>query len=368
MRGSMKWVVGIFALCLLLSPSKGIYAQVAAEQKQPQAKTKAEYDAYLALFNEQDPSKKSELATKFLTDYPDTEFKTYIYQMLINSYAQLGNAAKVIETGERFSTDVPAADNNTKKFVFQRMMSAYQQQNNFDKTVEYGEKLLAIDPKDLPSLLTLSSILPERLPQDEAKRNAQLDKALDYAQRAQNEVNSLQKPAQITEQQWTVEKNKLLSTVNSSVGLVHLNRKDYNQASKHYEESTRLAKTNPIDFYRLGISYTSLARNAAKDLNEIVASMNQVQTELQNTSDAAAKQEKERKLQELKTRSQESEKQFPEYRDKAIDSLAKSVYLKGVTEQQARTQLEQLYKSKNNNSLDGLDSLIAQAGESLKKQ
>src|SRR4029450_13524365 len=92
MRGSMKWVVGIFALCLLLSPSKGIYAQVAAEQKQPQAKTKAEYDAYLALFNEQDPSKKSELATKFLTDYPDTEFKTYIYQMLINSYAQLGNA------------------------------------------------------------------------------------------------------------------------------------------------------------------------------------------------------------------------------------------------------------------------------------
>ncbi len=96
--------------------------------------------------------------------------------------------------------------------------------------------------------------------------------------------------------------------------------------------------------------------------------MNQVQTELQNTSDAAVKQEKEKKLQDLKTKSQESEKQFPEYRDKAIDSLAKSVYLKGVTEQQARTQLEQLYKSKNNNSLDGLDSLIAQAGESLKKQ
>ena len=150
--------------------------------------------------------------------------------------------------------------------------------------------------------------------------------------------------------------------------MVHLNRKDYNQASKHYEESTRLAQKNPIDFYRLGISYTSLARNAAKDLNDIVASMNQVQTELQNTSDAAVKQEKEKKLQDLKTKSQESEKQFPEYRDKAIDSLAKSVYLKGVTEQQARTQLEQLYKSKNNNSLDGLDSLIAQAGESLKKQ
>jgi hypothetical protein len=30
-------------------------------------------------------------------------------------------------------------------------------------------------------------------------------------------------------------------------------------------------------------------------------------------------------------------------------------------------QLEQLYKSKNNNTLDGLDALIAQAGASLKK-
>ena len=94
--------------------------------------------------------------------------------------------------------------------------------------------------------------------------------------------------------------------------------------------------------------------------------MNQLQTELQNASDAATKDEKEKKLLELKTKSQDSEKNFPELRDKAIDSLAKSVYLKGVTEQQARTELERLYKSKNNNNLDGIDALIAQAGASLK--
>ena len=63
----------------------------------------------------------------------------------------------------------------------------------------------------------------------------------------------------------------------------------------------------------------------------------------------------------------EKEKKFGEVRDKAIDALAKSVFLKGVTEQQARTELERLYKSKNSNSLDGLDTVIAQAGEALKK-
>jgi hypothetical protein len=252
----------------------------------------------------------------------------------------------------------------------QRMMTSYQQKNDFAKTVEYGDKLLAIDPKDLPSLLTLSSILPERPPTEEDKKPAYFAKALDYSTRAKAEIEALQKPAQtppITDEQWTAEKNKLLATVNASIGLIHLNKKEYEKATQQYEISTNLAKTNPIDFYRLGIAYTFLARNMAKELNDLVAAMNQAQTELQNAQDAAVKDEKEKKLLELKAKSQESEKRFPEMRDKAIDSLAKSVYLKGVTEAQARTELERLYKSKNNNTLDGIDTLIAQAGASLKK-
>ena len=368
-----KWAASASAACLLVSLSVApLFSQAAAEQKQPQAKTKAEYDAYMLLYNEGAPAKKVELATKFLADHPETEFKMFVYQMQIDSYARLSppNVDKVVETGEKFFSDFPQADNNTKKFVMQRMMTSYQQKNDFAKTVEYGDKLLAIDPKDLPSLLTLSSILPERLPTEEDKKAAQLDKALDYSNRAKAEIEAVfskAPPAQITGEQWTTEKNKLLATVNSSIGLVHLNKKEYDKASQQYEISTSLTKTNPIDFYRLGIAYTFLARNMAKELNELVAAMNQAQTELQNAQDAAVKDEKQKKLLELKEKSQDSEKKFPELRDKAIDSLAKSVYLKGITEASARTELERLYKSKNNNTLDGIDTLIAQAGESLKR-
>jgi hypothetical protein len=371
MSSFKKWAASTSAACLLLSLSVApLLSQAAAEQKSPQAKTKDEYDAYMALYSETAPAKKVDLAVKFLAAHPETEFKMFVYQMEIDSYARLGNVDKVVETGEKFSTDFPQADNNTKKFVMQRMMTAYQQKNDFAKTVEYGDKLLAIDPKDLPSLLTLSSILPERLPTEEDKKAAQLDKALDYSNRAKAEIEALQKPVQtppITDEQWTAEKNKLLATVNSSIGLVHLNKKEYDKASKQYEISTNLTKNNPIDFYRLGIAYTFLARNMAKELNDLVAAMNQAQTELQNAQDAAVKDEKQKKLLELKEKSQDSEKKFPEMRDKAIDSLAKSVYLKGITEASARTELERLYKSKNNNTLAGIDTLIAQAGESLKR-
>jgi hypothetical protein len=326
--------------------------QAQAQQKQPQAKTKAEYDAYLALYNEQDLNKKVELGNKFMTDYPDSEFKPFIYQIQINSYATSGNPTKVVETGEKFLTEFPQADNNAKKFVYQRVMQSYQAQNNFEKTVEYGEKLLAVDPTDLPALLTLSSILPERLPQeDEAKKNQQLDKAMDYAQKAMTQVNALvsgPKPAQVSDQQWAEEKNKLLAAVHSSIGLVHLNKKEYDKATGEYEKSTSLVRNNPIDFYRLGIAYSFQARNIAKELNELVAGLQN-----QTNPDLSAKEAKE--------------KQFAEMRDKAIDALAKSVALKGVTEQQARSELEKLYKSKNSNSLEGLDNLIAQAANDLKK-
>jgi tetratricopeptide (TPR) repeat protein len=223
-----RWAASASAACLLVSLSVApLFSQAAAEQKQPQAKTKAEYDAYMALYNEAAPAKKVELAAKFLTDHPETEFKMFVYQMQIDGYQRLGNTDKVVETGEKFFSDFPQADNNTKKFVMQRMMTSYQQKNDFAKTVEYGDKLLAIDPKDLPSLLTLSSILPERPPTEEDKKPAYFAKALDYSTRAKAEIEALQKPAQtppITDEQWTAEKNKLLATVNVSIDRIKKQR------------------------------------------------------------------------------------------------------------------------------------------------
>jgi hypothetical protein len=119
-----KCAAAASAACLLLSLSVApLFSQAAAEQKQPQAKTKAENDAYMALYSEAAPAEKVELAAKFLTDHPETEFKMFVYQMQIDSYARLGNFDKVVETGEKFETEFPQADNNTKKFVMQRMMT-----------------------------------------------------------------------------------------------------------------------------------------------------------------------------------------------------------------------------------------------------
>ena len=180
-----RWAASASA-CLLLSLSVApLFSQAAAEQKAPQAKTKAEYDAYTVLYNELAPAKKAELAAKFLADHPETEFVMFVYQMQIDSYARLGNLDKVVET---------------------------------------GEKVLAIDPRNLPLLLTLSSILSERPPTEEDKKAAQLDKALEYSTRAIAEIEALQKPAPMPDELWTTEKNKLLATVNVSIDRIKKQR------------------------------------------------------------------------------------------------------------------------------------------------
>jgi tetratricopeptide (TPR) repeat protein len=344
-----KLALGMAGVCLVLAVGVMTLQAQGQQPKQPQAKTKAEYDAYTAVYNEQDPNKKVELGNKFLTDYPDSEFKAFVYQILINSYAGLNNAAKVAETGEKFMTDFPQADLGAKKFVLQRMIQSYQAMNKFEETVQTGEKLLAVDPNDLAALLTLCSVLPERLPQDEAKKTEQLQKSLEYSQKAEKAINDLfngPKPAQITDQQWADEKNRSLASVYASMGLVSLSRKEFEKAVEHYEKATALAWNNPIDFYRLGLAYAFEARALGKELNDMYNAQSQA-------PDAA-------------TKIDEKKKQFTTVRDKAIDALAKSVALKGVTEPQARAELEKLWKSKNDN-LNGLDAHIQQMLEALKK-
>jgi tetratricopeptide (TPR) repeat protein len=342
------------ASLLLMGTCSLVMAQAAqgqapAQAKAPQAKTTEEYNAYSALFKEADLAKKAELAEKFLASFPESDFKPYIFQTIIDCYLRLGNKEKVISTGDKFEAEMPQADPSIKKFMFQRQMQAYQLSNNSEKTIEYGEKILVLDPNDLPALLTLCAVLPERLPSDEAKRAAQLDKGLTYSQKALDLINAIPKPAPLSDEQWNVEKNKLLASVTSSQALVYLNKKDYPKAAEIYEKSTALVKTNPIDFYRLGIAYSLQARASAVALNDVVKAQQGGQAPVAGAPT----------IDDLK-------KKFEEFRDKAITVLAKSVVLKGPTEAQAKTELEKLFKTKNSDSLDGLDALLTKAAEELK--
>src|SRR5215467_2847916 len=172
--------LGLFMLLILVLAVSALsgFGQ-AAQGKVLQAKTPAEYNAYLALYNEKDQAKKAELGEKFIVDFKESDYVANAYKMIITGYAASNNWAKVTDAADRAAA-FPGADNGLKEYGYTQAMIAAQNQNSADKILSYGDKVLALNPASLQALLLVSGALPVKYPNDKA----QLDRAADLAGKA----------------------------------------------------------------------------------------------------------------------------------------------------------------------------------------
>ena len=283
---------------------------VGQEMRQPQAKTKEEHEAYLVFYQERDSKKKIDLGNKFLTGFPTSELKPNIILLMIQSALGTGDSRMTIDLGEKFLNDFP--QHQSKSFVLQALMMGSQDLNNFAKTVEYGEKLLKADPNNLSAFYTVPFILSERsIAADEEGRKRELCRAAEIALQGLN----ITRRAQLSDDQW----NQYQASLHSSLGLIHLNNKKYPEAQAEYGKAAAVVRNDPILYFRLGLAYS-----------------------------------------------------FDKKYEEAIDALSKSVYLKGITEVQAKTELERVYRIKNSVTSTGLElqaaiqKLVDEAGTKLK--
>jgi len=277
---------------------------------QPQAKTKEEHEAYVTFYQEKQGPNKIEWGNKFLADYTTSELRPNVMLLMIQSLQASGNSKEVIQLGERFLKDFP--QHPSKSFVLQALMTAGQGANDLGKTVEYGEQLLRVDPNNLNALYTIPFILSERsISSDEAGRKQELARAMELAQRGLN----LSKPAMLTEDQW----REYQAALHSSLGLIYLNNKEYGEAQSEYAKATSVTRNDPILYFRSGLAFS-----------------------------------------------------FDKKYDEAIGALSKSVYLKGITETQAKTELERVYRIKNGIATTGpeleaaIQKIVSEAGTQLK--
>ena len=170
----------LLILILAVSALPGFSQAPAAQAKQQQAKTQAEYDAYKALYDEKDPKKKADLGEKFIANpaFKESDFIVpNAHQMIIGAYMGDKNWAKVTEAADRAAA-LPNATTTLKGYAYGNAMIAAQNMNNVDKVLSYGDKVLSIDPNDLNTLITLSGAIPAKLPTDHAGKKTALDKPL----------------------------------------------------------------------------------------------------------------------------------------------------------------------------------------------
>ena len=321
-------------------------------QDGPQAQSKAEYDAYSAFYNEQDAGTKANLGEAFLGDFPESEFRTAAFQLLLTAYTGTRDWQKLIETADRFDRDVRDADAQAQAFVFQNAMVAAQQLSDVDKIMEYGGRVLQLDRNNLSVLLTLSQVIPDNLPIQEGPRERLLQQSFDMANRARIQARQFfaNKPSQFSDAQWAAERTRVEKSIYATLGRVHMERKAYDRAAAEYRRVLSLEPNDVNAHYQLGLSYEFQAADSSSEVVTAIAAETEAR---EGDADAAS-------LEGLVAQREGLQDDVLGLMDQAIDSFARAVAIAGAGPggSAARQRLETLYRNKNEDSLDGLDDLI----------
>jgi tetratricopeptide (TPR) repeat protein len=206
-------------LALAAAPATSAPALRAAAEPQakaPQWKSREEYDAFQAMSVEKDPNKRIALAQAILQKYTTSDFKDAAYVGMMGAYQQLGDSAKAIDAAHH---------------------------------------ALEANPDNLDALTYLSFAFPYTFSSKSADAESQLSRADSDAKHGLEVLQKLQKPANVTDEQFNTYVKPKRSTFNTAVAFVAVQRKDYAAAIVLLKAA---ADDNPNDsllFSLMGQSY-----------------------------------------------------------------------------------------------------------------
>jgi tetratricopeptide (TPR) repeat protein len=183
-------------------------AQQPAQQKK-EIKDPSEYNAYVGAVQQQDVNAKISGLEAFLTQYPNSVMKEDALELLMTSYQQAGNQAKVIEAANRV---LQANPNNVRALV----LLAYNERA--------GQKWA------------------------DAKQ---------HAERGLQAIPNMPKPDSVSDADFAKQKTQFSALLNSIAGFSALQVKDYPAAQKNLRAAVEADPNNLENIYPLALSYLS---------------------------------------------------------------------------------------------------------------
>jgi tetratricopeptide (TPR) repeat protein len=193
-----KTTAGIALLCL---GGVLLWGQAA----QPQWKDRAEFDLFELIRKEQNPQARLQLLQQWEQKYPETDFKDGRYELLVQTYQQLGRAKEMMDTAKSWVASNPKAI-----------------------TGWYWINLLTVSMNDTS---------PAALEYGEKAAKALLEQIEDA-------LSPAKKPAQATDEQWKQQRDTMEYVAYRTLGWVSLEKQQYLDADKYFIEAL---KRNPND-------------------------------------------------------------------------------------------------------------------------
>lgn len=173
---------------------------------------KAEFDAYMAALNTQDPAAKGAALEAFIRQYPQSI-------MVIDA--------------------------------LEYAMAAYQQAGNVAKLAEAAKRILELSPNHIRALAILVAVDRNKAT---AGDQAGLQESCAYSQTGLRQLPVWQRPDNISVQDFEKLRNQMADIFYGAAGFCALRNKDYTNARTFYEKAFPLDPTNLQDVYQLAVA------------------------------------------------------------------------------------------------------------------
>jgi tetratricopeptide (TPR) repeat protein len=244
---TLKWnkvlVTGMFAASTLLM------AGIVAGQNPPPASAQNPPPA-----SSTDKTKTPENNSLTLDDpnaAPVTAEEDTAYKALVDSPSS--DQPKRIELGEAFLQKYP--NSRYRSSVYNALTMAYLQSGQVQKMEEVGEKELTLNPNDVQTMAVLAQTLPRAMNSKTPEPEKVLAKAEGYSRKAIELTPTLPKPTNVSDDSFSAVKSQTLAMAHGGLGLVYIRRGNFKDAIPELNQSVTLDPTpDPVNYYLLGMA------------------------------------------------------------------------------------------------------------------
>jgi tetratricopeptide (TPR) repeat protein len=170
-----------------------------------------------------------------------------------------GDFDQEIKLGEDFIVKYPQS--RYLAIIYSRLANAYYNKQQMDKMVAAGGKAVTLNPDDYTVLVLVGWYLPHVSSSDQVDGSQRLDKAEQYLKHALELEPAYQRPAGMSDEDFTKAKNEVLAQAHSGLGLVYFRRGRVADSVTELETATRLSSNpDPTDYYVMGVDLEQLKR------------------------------------------------------------------------------------------------------------
>jgi tetratricopeptide (TPR) repeat protein len=195
-------------------PAQGGQAAAAGQgQQKKEIKNPAEYNAYVNAIQQQNPAQKAQLLEAFLQSYPQSVMKEDALELL---------------------------------------MAAYQQAGDAQKTLDAAQRVLQTNPNNVRALALLAYNYRAAASNGGPQMQDNLAKARQYGQQGLQALQNMQKPADMSDQDFIKLHNETGAIFDGAVAFAALQAKDFATAQKDFEQAVGWeSQPNIADIYPL---------------------------------------------------------------------------------------------------------------------